>query len=298
MAGILYALVVIATWGTWLAVSQVVPYKNQQIRTFYVAGANLVLAFIVYLIKGRQDFSGFSWSGFWLPFIGGILWAVSGYLAFTASDKLGLARAFGIWSPLNAVTALVWGILIFGEFLQAGALTIVLLVVALAVIIAGILMIIFAKGFGKKIDDPAAFRTGILAALGAGILWGSYFIPVRMSNAGTWAGAFPLAIGIFAGSALLVAMSRQPIRLNQTSHTIRSLSAGLMWGIGNYAMLLLVGQLGAGRGFTISQLGIVVNSLIGVYILKDPAPKSRAAVFTLVGCFIATGGAILLGTLK
>jgi glucose uptake protein len=73
---------------------------------------------------------------------------------------------------------------------------------------------------------------------------------------------------------------------------------GLLWGIGNYAMLLLVEQLGAGRGNTISQLGVVVNSLIGVFIFKDPQPKTRAAAFTLIGCVIATGGAVLLGTLK
>jgi glucose uptake protein len=62
-------------------------------------------------------------------------------------------------------------------------------------------------------------------------------------------------------------------------------------------MLLLVEQIGAGRGFTISQLGIVVNGLIGVYFLKDPSPKSRAATLTLIGCVLATIGGILLGNI-
>jgi len=60
----------------------------------------------------------------------------------------------------------------------------------------------------------------------------------------------------------------------------------------------LVGQIGAGRGFTISQLGVVVNGLIGVYVLKDPQPRSRAAALTLAGCVLATLGGILLGNLK
>jgi len=63
-------------------------------------------------------------------------------------------------------------------------------------------------------------------------------------------------------------------------------------------MLLLVEHLGAGRGYTISQLGVMVNSLIGVFILKDPPPRTRAAVLTILGCIIATGGAFLLGTFK
>jgi glucose uptake protein len=72
----------------------------------------------------------------------------------------------------------------------------------------------------------------------------------------------------------------------------------LLWGIGNYGMLLLVDQIGAGRGFTISQLGIVVNGLVGFYLLKDPPPKSPPATLTLAGCLLATLGGILLGNLK
>ncbi len=295
MPGILYAIVTVIAWGTWLAPSQNVIYKNQQIKTFYVAAANLGLATLVFAFQG---FRGLSWAVFWLPFIGGLVWAVSGYLAFSSTKILGLARAFGIWSPLNAITAMVWGILLFNEFQQAGITTIFLLILALIIIIAGILMIIFAKGLGKRTDLTAAIRFGLLAAIGAGVLWGSYFIPLRLSGVSTWVGAFPLAVGIFAGSAILAALTRQPLRLASPSDTLRTLLTGFMWGIGNYAMLLLVEQLGAGRGYTISQLGVVVNSLIGVFIFKDPLPKTRAATFTIIGCIIATGGAILLGTLK
>ena len=230
--------------------------------------------------------------------MGGLVWAVSGYLAFTATHHLGLARAFGIWSPLNSITAMVWGIALFGEFLHSGSLTIVLLILALVIIISGILMIIFAKGFGEKSDLTPALRFGLFSAVGAGILWGSYFIPIRLSNASTWVAAFPLAVGIFMGSGLLAAFTRQSLRLNSAGDTLRALSTGVMWGIGNYAMLLLVEQLGAGRGYTISQLGVVVNSLIGVFVFKDPQPRTRAAALTLVGCVIATLGAITLGTLK
>ena len=89
-----------------------------------------------------------------------------------------------------------------------------------------------------------------------------------------WVAAFPLALGIFAGSAALAAFTRQPLRLERAADYLRTASTGLLWGIGNYGMLLLVEQLGAGRGFTISQLGVVVNGLIGVYLLKDPRPGS------------------------
>jgi glucose uptake protein len=62
-------------------------------------------------------------------------------------------------------------------------------------------------------------------------------------------------------------------------------------------MLLLVEQVGAARGFTIAQLGIVVNGIVGIYVLKDPRPGSAPAWVTLLGCILATLGAILLGNL-
>jgi glucose uptake protein len=166
------------------------------------------------------------------------------------------------------------------------------------IIITGVLLIIFAKGFGGQSQSRDAFLTGLLGALGAGVLWGTYFIPIKLSAASLWVAAFPLSVGIFAGSTLLVALTRQPLRLPCISDYARVSATGLLWGIGNYGMLLLVDQIGAGRGFTISQLGIVVNGLIGVYLLKDPPPKSRAAALTLAGCVLATIGGILLGNLR
>ena len=79
---------------------------------------------------------------------------------------------------------------------------------------------------------------------------------------------------------------------------MRVCATGLLWGIGNYGMLLLVDQLGAGRGFTLSQLSVVVNGLVGIFWLKDPPARSRAGILTLAGCVLATLGGILLGNLK
>ena len=100
MLGIFYALITVLAWGTWLAPSQNVPFKNQQIKTFYVAIASLVLSCFVTLPQGFDQITP---EVFWPPFIGGLIWAVSGTFAFTATHKIGMARASGIWSPLNIV---------------------------------------------------------------------------------------------------------------------------------------------------------------------------------------------------
>jgi len=295
MLGIIYAFITVLAWGTWLAPSQNIQFKNQQIKTFFVASANLVLAFVVTLVvqKGQLKIEDF-----WLPFLGGLIWSVSGFCAFTATHKIGMVKALGVWAPLNIVVSILWGAVLFHEFPNTGTVGQLLLWVSIVIIIAGVLMIIFAKDKHEKSQNKRNKVIGVLAAFGAGILWGSYFIPLKISSFSLWVTAFPLAIGIFIGSTLLLLLTKQTIKLEKSSSYFRVSMTGLLWGMGNYGMLLLVGQLGAGRGFTISQLCVVVNALIGIYILKDPHPGTRTATMTLIGCVLATFGGIILGNLK
>jgi glucose uptake protein len=73
------------------------------------------------------------------------------------------------------------------------------------------------------------------------------------------------------------------------------MSTGFLWAIGNYGALAMMEILGTGRGYTIAQLCVVVNALLGIYIFKVPHPKSRAARLTLVGVIVAMIGATILG---
>lgn len=110
---ILYALITIFAWGIWLIPSQNVKFSGQQVRTFYVATANLLIAL---MLTAAQGFNKVTADVFWLPFLGGVVWSLGGWAAFTAADKLGVVRAYGIWSPLNIIVSLVLGAVLFHEF--------------------------------------------------------------------------------------------------------------------------------------------------------------------------------------
>lgn len=73
------------------------------------------------------------------------------------------------------------------------------------------------------------------------------------------------------------AFSRQTLKLDNRKACGRALSSGVLWASGNYGMLLMVDTVGAGKGFTFSQLALVVNALCGIYVLKNPKPNTRAA---------------------
>jgi len=298
IAGVIYAVITVLAWGSWLAPSQNVPMKGQQTRTFYVTIAVLIMALVASIFVG---FEGLNAVTFWFPFLGGVIWTLTGWSAFIGANKLGMAKAFGIWAPMNIVVGIIWGVVLFGEFLNTELNSLLIALAAFVAIIGGILMIILtgsSEGSEKEIS-----MAGLMGTIGAGIGFASYFIPIQIGTANTpgfnmWIGTLPMAIGMVACSSVLMIVTRSSPKLEKRLHYLKVMSTGLLWGTGNYGALAMMEILGTGKGFTIAQLGVVVNALIGVYIMKEPDPKSKAAKLTLVGVAIATIGAIVLGNVK
>lgn len=297
---IIYAFVAILAWGTWIAPSQNVENEGQQTRTFYVTIAVLALALIASIFVG---FDGLNTTTFWYPFYGGLIWAISGWSAFVGTSNLGMAKAFGIWAPMNIVVSVLWGALLFGEFSDVEPNALLLGVLAFVIILAGILLIIFAGGGDEESNKGKSKFLGLLGAMGAGVGFATYFVPITWGSKtaseafegfNMWIGTLPLAIGMFIGSSVLMLISKSSPKLDKGTDYMRVLSTGVLWGIGNYGALALVDLIGAGKGFTIAQLCVVVNALVGVFILKEPNPKSRAAKLTLLGVVIAVIGGVIL----
>lgn len=294
------ATITVLAWGTWLAPSEKVVLPNPQTRSFYVAVGNLILASIALIVTGPGRLTA---DLFLFPFIGGVIWSIAGWMAFTATSRIGMAKAMGTWAPLNIVVGILWGMLLFGEFLQEGPYTLLFAGSAVAAIVAGILFIIFS-GEGKEVTSVGPGRAaGFAGALGAGILWGTYFVPTAwlartVEGVDDWVVAFPLAVGMFAGSLVLVVLGRKTPRCATRTDTARLLASGLLWTVGNFSMLLLVARVGIGKGFTIAQMCVVMNALVGILIFREPPPRSRAARLTLTGVVVATLGAVLLGNLR
>jgi glucose uptake protein len=300
-AGIFYAILTVLAWGTWLAPSEKVALPNAMARAFYIAVGNLLLASAVFLsVGGPAKLTG---AVFLYPFLGGLIWSLGALCAFTSIARIGMAKAFGVWAPLNIIVGSAWGLLLFGEFLKAGTATTLLAVASLAAIIGGLLFIIFSGG-GEAADSPAKpSGAGFALAVGAGVLWGTYFVPTAflaqsVPGLSGWVTAFPLAVGMLVGSSGLVLLSGRAPRCASGGDYVRVVSSGMLWSVGNFAMLLMVAAIGMAKGFTIAQMCVVVNALIGIFILKNPAPGSRAARLTLVGVVLATLGGIVLGNLK
>ncbi|VGO13978.1 Glucose uptake protein GlcU [Pontiella desulfatans] len=298
--GFVYAVVCVLAWGSWLVPSEKVKFPNEQAKTFYVALATSIIATIVVALRGEmgQLASGIAW----VPVIGGLIWAVSAYCAFVGCNHIGIAKAFGIWAPLNIMVSFIWSLTLFGQFRDCSVLTWGVGLVSLIVMIGGIFMIIFAGGAGEKEEGKSAVK-GLLGAVGAGILWGTFYIPAayvsetssELAQISPWASALPLAVGMLIGTSIMVALTRTSPKLENTLSTVRAMSSGGLWCAGFFGMLLMVAAIGPGPGYTLASLCVAVNALWGVFYFKDPAPKTKAGNLTLTGVLIATLAGTVLG---
>jgi glucose uptake protein len=142
-------------------------------------------------------------------------------------------------------------------------------------------------------------RRGLAWAAAAGVLWGSYFVPAQWAGVSAQVSDFPLAVGMLVGGLALVLVlpGSEPLRLPARGVTA-NLAAGLLFGIGNLALLGLVSRVGTGIGFTIGQLSLLVNASIGIWLFKVPPPGSRAAKLAVVGILVAGSGGAIIGALR
>jgi glucose uptake protein len=305
LAAPIWSLTTVLAWGTWLAPLELAGKSDERFKTLFITLGNLGVAAVV---AGVMGFSGLGWSQFWPSMLGGLVWAWSGIAAVIAIQRLGMAKAMGIWSPLNIIVSMLWGMALFGEFLSMRSGKVIIVLACVAAMVAGILLIVFATdqtdaGSGDEETEAKMKRTargalvGVVAALVAGVGWGSYFIPIRVAETSSWVAAFPLAVGMAIGAAMPLALRPSSARPGVKPGTLAMVS-GLMWAVGNYGSLQMMELLGTGRGFTIAQSCVVVNALVGVFVFKRPRPNSLAGFQTLLGVAIATVGAVGLGLLK
>ncbi len=233
-----------------------------------------------------------------MPLLGGVVWAIGNYCVFRASTLVGLARAAGTWTPLNIVVAFGWGAVLFGELDGFSAVRLALLGVAFLAVVAGVLLIAGARERpAERVAPVAGAGVGLVWAAAAGVLWGSYFVPAQWAQVPATVGNAALALGILGGALALALPSRHRLRLSAGA-TAAQLGAGVLFGVGNLALLGVVAQLGTGAGFTIAQLSLAVNAGIGIWLFHVPAPGTRQARTVLAGILVAGLGGAVIASLR
>jgi drug/metabolite transporter (DMT)-like permease len=159
--------------------------------------------------------------------LAGALWAVANTLTIYAIRDVGLSIAFPLWNT-NSLVGIFWGWALFHELDGASAKTWSrVLGGATAIIIGSVLLSMLSV---HSLGKPGLALHGIAAALGAGLLWGTMYVPYRKAYL---TGMNPLSfVTIFTfgevGTMLFLA-AVLPGSLHSLWHELHSLEGSVLW---------------------------------------------------------------------
>lgn len=298
--------------GAWLGSAEApVQLVTLQISPYVISAAMVMGIFVARwtfptLLKGTEyvmaDLKKLPHLIIW-ALLAGALWAVANTLTVFAIRDVGLAIAFPIWNS-NSVVGLLWGCLLFNELKGAelkqwgkvvGGIT--------AVVIATVVLGIVSSKTG---ESQQVVARGIIAALGAGLLWGTMYIPYRKAYI---SGMNPLSfVTVFTFGELFTVSLLSVIFLGGFSQFADHLEAakpvlfwfffgGLCWVIGDLFQQFAAKYIGIGRGIPLANTNQLWGLAWAALVYHNFAGQGMAAIIaTVAGCLIMIFGAILIGS--
>lgn len=219
--------------------------------------------------------------------LAGCLWAVANTLTIFAIRDVGLSIAFPLWNS-NSLLGIFWGFLFFNELREAGWLRWAGVLGGALVMCVGAAMLAMASAS----QSPSAHSLhGVWAALGAGVLWGTMYIPYRKAYL---TGMNPLSFVTFFTFGELGMMGALAISSNGWEALWRELvmaraaifwlmAGGFVWVIGDLFQQYAAKYVGISRGIPLSNTNQVWGLLWGIFVFGELQGKSTATYAQVIG---------------
>ncbi|WP_110927858.1 GRP family sugar transporter [Bacillus massiliglaciei] len=284
MEGILYALFPALAWGSLVLVSEKLggsPYS----QTLGISAGALLFAVVMFFIN-PPELTAFVWL---IGIISGIGWALGQANQFKSIKYLGVSKTVPISTGLQLLGTTAFGVLVFKEWTDS--VTIIVGLLAVASIITGVLLTNAGKGKDgeNETKNPKKGFAVLLLSTAGFVL---YVIIVRWFDIDGWSAILPQAAGMTICS-IVMGLRHSPFN----KYTFRNLLAGVMWASGNIGLLLANPRVGVAVAFALSQTGIIISTLGGIFFLGEKKSKKQI-IFISIGCAFVILGGILLGYTK
>jgi glucose uptake protein GlcU len=220
--------------------------------------------------------------------LAGCLWAVANTLTIYAIRDIGLSIAFPLWNS-NSLLGILWGFLFFNELRQAGWRRLAGVLGGALVMCVGATMLAVASSSGHGTASHSL--NGVWAALGAGILWGTMYIPYRKAYL---TGMNPLSfvtffsfgelgmMSLLAGSSLGLAPLWQEL-LSARSVIFWLMLGGFVWVIGDVFQQYAAKYVGISRGIPLSNSNQLWGLLWGILVFAELHGRSSSIYLEVIG---------------
>jgi drug/metabolite transporter (DMT)-like permease len=234
--------------------------------------------------------------------LAGALWAVANTLTVFAIRDVGLSVAFPLWN-INSLVGLFWGWFLFNELRGAGAHQAMKVLGGASAIVLGACLLAYATG-QHGMGAPHRAAAGILAALGAGLLWGTMYIPYRKAYI---SGMNPLSfvtvftVGeLFTMSALALVFHGGLTPLLEELALARPalfwlFMGGFCWVLGDLFQQYAAKYIGIGRGIPLSNTNQLWGLAWGALVFGELSGKGGAIQGLIIaGSIMMIAGAVAI----
>ena len=219
--------------------------------------------------------------------LAGCLWAVANTLTIFAIRDVGLSIAFPLWNS-NSLLGIFWGFLFFNELRQAGWRRWAGVLGGALVMCLGATLLAIASS--RQGPAGHSFR-GVGAALGAGVLWGTMYIPYRKAYL---TGMNPLSFVTFFTFGELGMMSALAVGYQGLSPLWQELLSaravifwlmlgGFIWVVGDLFQQYAAKYIGISRGIPLSNSNQIWGLLWGIFVFGELHSRSSSTYLQVVG---------------
>lgn len=236
--------------------------------------------------------------------VAGMLWAVANALTAFAIRDVGLAVAFPLWN-LNSLVGLFWGWWLFGELPVARERSTLRVVGGVVTLLTGACLITWASAqLAPASSTPGRAAAGIVAALGAALLWGTMYVPYRKSYI---SGMNPLSfVAIFTVGELVTALALACVFGGGPREVYAQLSAarpvlfwlflgGFCWVLGDLFQQYATKYVGIARGIPLSNTNQLWGLAWGVLVFGELRDMGTTGQFMIVaGSVLMACGALAI----
>jgi glucose uptake protein GlcU len=235
--------------------------------------------------------------------LGGMLWAVGNTLTIFAVRDVGLSIAFPLWNT-NSLVGLLWGCLLFRELRGSRARDWAQVLGGAGAIVVGATVLAVAVADRSGASHHAL--TGIVAALGAGMMFGTMYIPYRKAYI---SGMNPLSlVTIFTFGELVTVIVLGLVFYGSVGNLAAELQrarpmlfwpfvGGFCWVIGDLFQQYAAKYIGIGRGIPLSNTNQLWGLAWGALVFAEfDGLSPRGRVLIIAGSLIMIAGAVSIST--
>ncbi|WP_410491740.1 RhaT/GlcU family sugar-proton symporter (plasmid) [Bacillus thuringiensis] len=222
--------------------------------------------------------------------ISGLFWALGQANQLKSIDLIGVSKTMPISTGMQLVSTTLFGVIVFHEW--STTTSVVLGVLALLCIIIGIVLTSLQSKEEKNDEQTGNLKKGIVMLLISTLGYLVYVVIIRLFGIDGWSALLPQAIGMVLGGILLT-FKHQPFN----KYAIRNIIPGLIWAAGNMFLFISQPRVGVATSFSLSQMGIVISTLGGIFILGEKKTK-RQFIAIVIGIIFIIAAGIMLGIAK